>query len=231
MAIVALSVLATTLAILSTRPLADQPAPVKRLFGFSDTANHHENHHHGLHHRQLAIDPPSGDLPAPGPLNSSSVGHGPGGPLLDGPYTYYCGVFNTGIPATIRAGARSLRVVNITYTLQAGSCQRVYCYDTTAVYACNNDNDPLAPNVTMTGYDVGWMADRLSLLCCDSHHASSAQLFHPTAGWNTVVGYGNCRHDPAEPPSAFGIGNGGVNGYCIPSESRPSPGTGNGADT
>ena len=125
----------------------------------------------------------------------------------------------------------SLRVVNITYTLQPGVCQRVYCYDTTAVYVCNNDNDPQAPNVTMAGYDVGWMADRLSLLCCDSHHASSAQLFHPTAGWNTVVGYGNCRHDPAEPPSAFGIGNGGVNGNCIPSESRPSPGTGNGADT
>lgn len=237
MLIVSLSFLAATLAVLSTRPASDQPASIKRFFGIPEdkTNLQTQNHHHNLRdqpHRQLAtIQPPSRDLPAPGPINSTNIGHGPGGPLLDGPYTYYCGVFNTGIPATIRAGAMSLRSVNISYSLQSATCQRVFCYDTTAVYVCNNENNLLAPNVTMAGYDIGWMADRLSLLCCDSHHASSAQLFHPTAGWNTVVGYGNCRHDIWEPPSSYGVGNGGINGFCIPSETRPSPGTGSGADS
>ncbi|KJR88183.1 uncharacterized protein SPSK_07918 [Sporothrix schenckii 1099-18] len=233
LAILVLSLLAVTLAGLSTRPWTSPPATIKRLFYNSATANSLRHHHdHGLRARQLAMDPPSDGLPAPGPINATNIGHGPGGPLLDGPYTYYCGVFNTGMPATIRAGAMSLRAINMTYSLPPGACQRVYCYDTTAVYVCNsNSDDGLAPNVTMTGYGVGWMADRLSLLCCDSHHAASAQLFHPTAGWNTVVGYGNCRHDPAEPPSSFGTSNGGVNGFCIPSESRPSPGTGSGAET
>ncbi|CAK7225079.1 hypothetical protein SCUCBS95973_005738 [Sporothrix curviconia] len=235
MVIVALLLAATTLAILSTRPLHDQPEALQRLVRFilaDDSTS--EYHRHGLlRPRQSSVDPPSGDLPAPGPLNSSSLSHGPGGPLSDGPYTFYCGIFNTGMPATIRQGALSLRVVNFTYTLQAGTCERVYCYDTSAVYVCNN-NVQVPGGTTGTaaiaGYDIGWMADRLSLLCCDPHHGTSAQLFHPTAGWNTVVGYGNCRHDPAEPPSAYGTGNGGVNGDCIPGESRPSPGTGNGED-
>lgn len=173
--------------------------------------------------RQALYDSSSGGtLPAPGPLNTSSLSHGPGGPLSDGPYTFYCGIFNTGMPATIRQGALSLRVVNFTYTIQAGACQRVFCYDTSAVYVCNDNTQ--VPSLTIAGFDIGWMVDRLSLLCCDPHHASSAQLFHPTAQWNTIVGYGNCRHDPAEPPSSFGTGNGGVNGNCIPAKSRPSPG-------
>lgn len=86
--------------------------------------------------RRPAIDPepPSPDLPAPGPLSQASIGRGPGGPWMDGPYHFYCGVFHTGRPATIRLGALSLRVVNFTYTLPVGTCERVYCYDTTAVY-------------------------------------------------------------------------------------------------
>ncbi len=59
------------------------------------------------------------------------------------------------------------------------------------------------------------MAERLTQLCCDARHALSAQLFHPTEDWNTVVGYGNCRHAPDEPPSSYGVGNGGINGNCI----------------
>ncbi|CAK7215994.1 hypothetical protein SBRCBS47491_002680 [Sporothrix bragantina] len=217
------------LAIFSTRSLHQQPEALQRLFQSILIGDRNpQDNGRAILPRQSSIIPPSGDLPAPGPLNSSSISRGPGGPLSDGPYTFYCGIFNTGMPATIRQGALSLRVVNFTYTLQAGTCQRVYCYDTSAVYVCNNNVQ--VPSVTIAGYDIGWMADRLSLLCCDPHHASSAQLFHPTAGWNTIVGYGNCRHDPAEPPSAYGTGNGGINGDCIPGESRPSPGTGNGED-
>ncbi|EPE10523.1 hypothetical protein F503_05618 [Ophiostoma piceae UAMH 11346] len=161
------------------------------------------------------------NLPDPGPLSVDTLRRGPGGPWYNGPYTYYCGIFNTGMPQQIRSGSLSLRVVNDTYAAPPQSCLRVYCYDTSAIYFCN---DSPADTLAVPGYNIGWMADRLAMLCCDSHHGSSAQLFHPTEQWNTVVGYGNCRHDPDEPPSSFGTTNGGVNGDCIPNESRPSPG-------
>ena len=183
-------------------------------------------------------------LPDPGPVSSDTLRRGPGGPWYNGPYSrsslalhtdtqtllvhaniervaYYCGNFNTGMPRQIRSGSLSLRVVNVTYAAPPQSCLRVYCYDTSAIYLCN---DSPTDTRTVPGYNIGWMADRLAMLCCDSHHGTSAQLFHPTDQWNTVVGYGNCRHAPDEPPSSFGTTNGGVNGDCIPNESRPSPG-------
>ncbi|CAK7271551.1 hypothetical protein SEPCBS119000_004664 [Sporothrix epigloea] len=215
--VAALVLAATTLALLCKQSLHDRPGGALRpVHSIRGSGRRHTDWI--LEPRQTWTEFVSANLPAPGPLNSSSLSHGPGGPLADGPYTFYCGIFNTGMPSTIRQGAISLRFVNFTYTLAAGACQRVFCYDTSAVYICNDNLQ--APGVTIAGSDIGWMVDRLSLLCCDPHHASSAQLFHPTAQWNTIIGYGNCRHDPAEPPSSFGTGNGGVNGNCIPGKSR-----------
>ncbi|EFX00249.1 hypothetical protein CMQ_7251 [Grosmannia clavigera kw1407] len=155
-------------------------------------------------------------LPEPGPLDSSDMRKGPGGPWSDGQYAYYCGNFRTGQPGTIRLGAASLRAANVSVVAPAGGCLRVFCSDTSAVYVCNDRNDV---SQTLCGYDIAWMAERLGLLCCDANHGRSAQLFHPTDRWNTVIGYGNCRHAADETPASFGVGNGGVNGDCVPNES------------
>lgn len=60
---------------------------------------------------------------------------------LDG--TMYCGTVATGSKTTVRglltdldAGANG-KISGKTFTIAAGACQRVHCWDTTGIYVCN----------------------------------------------------------------------------------------------
>lgn len=75
---------------------------------------------------------------------------------------------------------------------------------------CNDEDH----DVTVDEWKAGAMGYWLLYLCCDLNRAQAGQMFHLTEGWNTVVGYANCRHGVAEEPSAYGGDCGGNNGCC-----------------
>lgn len=57
------------------------------------------------------------------------------------------------------------------------------------------------------------MAERLLTLCCSPHEGgTSGQLFHPTEGYNVVIGYGNCNNEGSYTPDHYVYP--GPNGEC-----------------
>lgn len=112
----------------------------------------------------------------------------------------------------------------------AQSCRRLLCQHTTAVYVrpafsfrllklissqlCN-DNDY---ELDLSCYNVGYLAMRIGEACCSPQSSTSGQMFHPTDGYNVVVGYGNCERDNLTSPYPPDKGN---NDYCDYSSSPP----------
>ncbi|KAJ0120845.1 hypothetical protein J7T55_015580 [Diaporthe amygdali] len=91
------------------------------------------------------------------------------------------------------------------------ACNRVTCWDTTAIYVCN-DNDH---QITVTGKDISITTVYIRNHCCGATGQSfiSGQQFTPW-GWNTNIGYGNCRDPPSIRPHMAG-GEGVNKGDCL----------------
>lgn len=114
------------------------------------------------------------------------------------------------------------------------ACNRVTCWDTTAIYVCNvslhnfriadpvekykvtnfvaQDNDH---QITVTGKDISITTVYIRNHCCGATGQSfiSGQQFTPW-GWNTNIGYGNCRDPPSIRPHMAG-GEGVNKGNCL----------------
>ncbi|KAK7747405.1 hypothetical protein SLS53_001660 [Cytospora paraplurivora] len=143
--------------------------------------------------------PDGGDGPSPG------GSHMPGGPYTYGDYWYYCGNFATGDREDVNTGAHEL-MDDVWYNdcwAPAKGCLRLFCYETSAIWLCN-DNDH---EIDISCYNVGYLADRIRKACCPSA-GISGQMFHPTENYNVIVGYGNCNdHNLRDRPYAPGLGN------------------------
>ncbi|ROW08356.1 hypothetical protein VMCG_03243 [Cytospora schulzeri] len=130
--------------------------------------------------------------------------HEPGGPYPYGDYHHYCGNVATGDRVDLNTGEGEL-MDNVWYNdcwAPAKGCLRLFCYETSAIYLCN-DNDH---EISLSCYNVGYLARRTRQACCPSAGVSG-QMFHPTDNYNVVTGYGNCNNDPLLPPYAPGLGN------------------------
>ncbi|KUI53629.1 hypothetical protein VP1G_01047 [Cytospora mali] len=142
--------------------------------------------------------PDNGDGPSP------SGSHLSGGPYTYGDYWYYCGNFATGDREDLNTGEEKL-MDDVRYNdcwAPANGCLRLFCYETSAIYLCN-DNDH---ELDISCYNDGYLARRIREACCPSA-GISGQMFHPTDNYNVVVGYGNCNHNLLVPPYAPGLGN------------------------
>ncbi|KAF3766075.1 hypothetical protein M406DRAFT_68456 [Cryphonectria parasitica EP155] len=141
---------------------------------------------------------------------------------LDG--TLFCGNFATGAKGTasglltdLDAGAHG-KISRKEFTVAAGGCQRVTCWDTTGIYVCNDESTTL----TLSGNDVWYAANSVYKLCCRQDYSGltynpgiSGQKFirTDTHDYNVVIGYGDCKHPVDVRPSAQG--GGGVNPSCV----------------
>ncbi|KAG6357558.1 hypothetical protein INS49_013435 [Diaporthe citri] len=83
------------------------------------------------------------------------------------------------------------------YTIDGGQCNRVHCYDTSALWVCNDNKDP----IKLKGKEIAIALSFVRNYCCldgprsdSSDNVISGQQFTPW-GWNANAGYGNCN-DP-----------------------------------
>lgn len=90
----------------------------------------------------------------------------------------------------------------------ANSCARQWCWDTTAMFVCND----MDTDLTIPMYNVGKMAYNIDRLCCVDDHGKSGRMWHYKLNYSVVLGYANCRTDPTtNSPYPQGEGN---NGWC-----------------
>lgn len=120
---------------------------------------------------------------------------------------------------------------NKEWTIGGGQCNRVSCWDTSALYVCNvsfsllllipistkqgetTTNVALQDNpdpITVKGKQIGIAMKWVRLHCCfagprskDSDNFVNGQQFTPW-GWNVNAGYGNCRDPPEIRPHMAG---------------------------
>lgn len=95
---------------------------------------------------------------------------------------------------------------NQKWTIPARGCNRVRCYNTSAVYVCSDSTMDLV----LHGKDIFPVAKMVTDNCCPSGSKQVAGQQFTQWGWNVVIGYGNCNHDVYQKPSTM---NGwGING-------------------
>ncbi|KAJ4410255.1 hypothetical protein N0V82_009307 [Gnomoniopsis sp. IMI 355080] len=145
--------------------------------------------------------------------------------------TLYCGIFASGDRTTasglltdLDAGANG-KVAHSSFTIPSGGCERVHCWDTTGIYACNDDSKA----ITLSGNDIWAVVNHVFKICCqeivDMFGATgpglSGQKFIRGTGenWNAVIAYGNCRSSNTIKPSDAGGWN--VNPVCEGGDSNP----------
>ncbi|KAL1883344.1 hypothetical protein Daus18300_000402 [Diaporthe australafricana] len=101
-----------------------------------------------------------------------------------------------------------------TWDVGPGACNRVTCWDTSAIYVCNDNKF----KITVRGEEVAQSLGYIRKNCCNKNDKSflAGQQFTPW-GWNSAVAYGNCRDPPQiRPHNAGGFG---VNaGNCFASD-------------
>ncbi|KAI3390634.1 hypothetical protein diail_9013, partial [Diaporthe ilicicola] len=81
-----------------------------------------------------------------------------------------------------------------TWDIGPKACNRVTCWDTSAIYICN-DNEH---QITVTGPEISKATRWIRYHCCGEYSNKeiiNGQQFTPW-GWNANVGYGNCRDPP-----------------------------------
>ncbi|KAJ9144170.1 hypothetical protein NKR23_g6132 [Pleurostoma richardsiae] len=161
------------------------------------------------------------NLPSPETVSFTDLYKPKGGPYKWHMYKHYCGNFGTGAHVTMHRAAEDLMEGYepfIRCKAAARSCERIWCYDTTAVWLCNDNDEP----IDISCYNVGWMGQLIDELCCvhwqgfgitnqKGSGGKSGQIFHPEDNYNVIIGYANCR-TPNHPPYAVGVGN---NNKCL----------------
>ncbi|ROW03756.1 hypothetical protein VMCG_05419 [Cytospora schulzeri] len=145
---------------------------------------------------------------------------------IDG--TLVCGSFATGskdqapgLVSDLRSGGKIARK---TFLIKAGACNRAHCWDTTAIYICNDASRDLI----VRGTDIGDAAQHIYNNCCRTDYTNnkfnagiSGQKFvrDGKVDYNVVLGYGNCRDSPDIRP--YNEGGQGVNGKCVGGDINP----------
>ncbi|ROW04344.1 hypothetical protein VSDG_00993 [Cytospora chrysosperma] len=163
---------------------------------------------------------------APGADDAAAIGYRTD-VSVDG--TLVCGSFATGsknqapgLVADLRSGGK---ISDKTWDIEAGTCNRVHCWDTTGIYICNDAGRSL----TVRGTDIGDAAQHIYDNCCRTDYTSnnkfnagiSGQKFvkNGTVDFNVVLGYGDCQHSADIRPSDEG--GQGVNGKCVGGDINP----------
>lgn len=121
----------------------------------------------------------------------------------------YCGIFSTGYMRDTEWLLRNFKnKLNLdVFQVDWKTCRRVGCKNTSAVYICN-DTKSLVQATGERIYNLGWIPQQN---CCHQGPSSgitgkvgkgiSGQKF-TGAGWNVIIGYGNCNHgETADRPS------------------------------
>ncbi|KAG8163018.1 hypothetical protein KVR01_007496 [Diaporthe batatas] len=128
-----------------------------------------------------------------------------------------CGIYANAKPKKIRDFAYDLdnKDYNKERTIGAGQCNRVKCWDTSALYVCNDNPDA----ITLKGKQIGMATLWLRNHCCLASPKIKAtddqlngQQFTPW-GWNVNAAYGNCNDPPSIRPHMAG-GHGVNPGKC-----------------
>ncbi|POS68767.1 hypothetical protein DHEL01_v212839 [Diaporthe helianthi] len=131
--------------------------------------------------------------------------------------TVICGIYANANPKKIRDFAYDLdnKDYNKQWTIGAGQCNRVKCWDTSALYVCNDNKH----KITLKGKQIGMATLWIRNHCClasseitPTDNQLNGQQFTPW-GWNVNAAYGNCNDPPTIRPS--NAGGKGVNpGKC-----------------
>lgn len=116
------------------------------------------------------------------------------------------------------------KLANRDYTIGAGQCDRVHCWDTTGIYVCNDNKKP----ITLKGKEISISLYYIRTMCCHmgprtktTDNALSGKQFTPW-GWNSNIGYANCNDPPSIRPTV--AGGWGVNpGTCAYVDMKDQP--------
>ncbi|KAK0652516.1 hypothetical protein B0T16DRAFT_454878 [Cercophora newfieldiana] len=162
------------------------------------------------------------------PSNSSRIPTPPAsttsGSLLPQPTTHltnstinddlHCGIFDTANTYDADGILQWLDDKGGDCVTEAKTCTRHACYDTSAVYVCNDNNYAISQKCA----DVADFGRAIIGNCCNTR-STSGQHFSDSQGFNIVVGYGNCNHgESADRPGL--TSSGGPNGLCVTDGNR-----------